>query len=121
MTGSKLVILERYHDAYSANIVRGLLETNGISCVLFDDQHAQNVWWIQSVIGVRIMVAESDLTLARTVLEDAARNPLDLPDGELPPRSFAQEATIFDILLATLMTFFSGAVFFLPKRRKKPD
>lgn len=117
--GQDFVILEQYCDPYYANIIRGLLETNGLECLLFDDGHAQNAWYIQSMLGVRIMVRQNDLETARRLIADIAQTPLPLPEGENAPHAAAEKIGFPKTLLAILMSFLTGSFFLFPKKRRR--
>lgn len=120
MTDSTLVPLDRYCDCYGAHVIRGLLETNDIQCFVFDGLHAQNVWYMQHIMGVRIMVRQSDLEAARAVIEHAQLTPLDLPEGEQPPQTVAESMSVADKIIAVIGTIAAGAPFIpRPKKNKK--
>ena len=119
MTDLDFVILEQYCDPYYANIIRGLLETNGLDCLLFDDGHAQNAWYLQSMLGVRIMVRKGDFDAARALIAAIEENPLPLPEDEEPPAGPAVETTLTEKILAAFFTLLTGVFFFFPGKRKK--
>lgn len=69
MNDAKLVLLDRFLDNTQAQIVRGLLESNGIECTLFDThQSALNMGPVLG--GVRLMVPENQYHLAEKILKD---------------------------------------------------
>lgn len=59
-----MVILENYPNAQEASIVQGMLEANGIPCVVSD----QNNLYVPVFGGVELLVREQDLERARELL-----------------------------------------------------
>lgn len=73
----KIVVLEKYSNAASANIVKGALEASGIPAGVIVDSTANAIW----MAPVRVVVFERDLELAREVISEAGED-LDLTDAE---------------------------------------
>jgi DNA-directed RNA polymerase subunit RPC12/RpoP len=69
----KIVTLRSYYDAMEAEIVRGRLEANDISCFIADDNTlAANPFYNQAMGGIKIKVFEHDLEKCREILAEAA-------------------------------------------------
>ena len=60
-----MVILENYPDMMQASIVQGMLEANGIQCVISD----QNNLYVPVFGGVSLLVPENELERARQLLK----------------------------------------------------
>ena len=73
----KIVVLEKYSNAASSNIVKGALEASGIPAGVIVDSTANAIW----MAPVRVVVFERDLELARKVISEAGED-LDLTDAE---------------------------------------
>jgi DNA-directed RNA polymerase subunit RPC12/RpoP len=67
----KIVTLASYYDPMEAQIVRGRLEANGISCFIADDNMlAANPFYNQALGGVKIKVFEYDVEKCREILTE---------------------------------------------------
>ena len=67
-----------------AELIVGLLESNGVRAFLLaDDAGGQEPQW-QLSGGVRVLVASSDEAEARQVLDDARRDAADVDRGQDP-------------------------------------
>jgi hypothetical protein len=67
-----------------AELIVGLLESNGVRAFLLaDDAGGQEPQW-QLSGGVRVLVASSDEAEARQVLDDARRDAADADRGQAP-------------------------------------
>jgi DNA-directed RNA polymerase subunit RPC12/RpoP len=67
----KIVTLTSYYDPMEAQIVRGRLEANGISCFIADDNTlAANPFYNQALGGIKIKVFEHDLEKCREILAE---------------------------------------------------
>ena len=67
-----------------AELIVGLLESNGVRAFLLaDDAGGQEPQW-QLSGGVRVLVASSDEAEARQVLDDARRDAADADHGQAP-------------------------------------
>ena len=74
----KIVTLESYYDTMLAQIIRGRLEANGISCFIADDNTlAANPFYNQAIGGVKIKVFERDVEKCRDILAEHAIMPSD--------------------------------------------
>lgn len=62
----KLVVLNKYHSAVDANIVKGALEASGIPAGVIVDSTANAIW----MAPARVVVFERDLELAKQVLSE---------------------------------------------------
>ncbi len=64
-----------------AHVIRGCLAAAGIKAVVTDDQHVQaNLLLAPAIGGVRVLVPQKDLTLAREILAAFERGDLALPE-----------------------------------------
>jgi hypothetical protein len=73
-------------DLAAAQIVRGALEAEGITCFLPDEQTAGQLWHLSRALGgIRVEVRAEDLDRARAVLEEVGQG------GEAPDPSEAHE------------------------------
>lgn len=65
----KLVLAKVYYNDAEANIAMGMLRSNGIPCIL-DNEIAFTTFGIQltPTNGIRLMVHQSDLSLALSLL-----------------------------------------------------
>lgn len=69
----KIITLASYYDPMEAQIVRGRLEANGISCFIADDNMlAANPFYNQALGGVKLKVFEHDLEQCRGILTEEA-------------------------------------------------
>jgi ribosomal protein L37AE/L43A len=67
----KIVTLTSYHDLMEAEIVRGRLEANGISCFIINDNVLDyNPFYNQLVGGIKLNVFERDLNKCRDILAE---------------------------------------------------
>ncbi|HEX8605806.1 MAG TPA: DUF2007 domain-containing protein [Pseudoduganella sp.] len=68
-----------------AHVLRGCLQAAGIAAVVADDHHSQVDQLISPALGgVRVLVLESDLAAAGSVLAAYERGDFALQDDELP-------------------------------------
>ena len=66
-----LVELARFYDAGQAQIVRSMLQSYGIECVLFDESASSTLWVYQLAMqGTRLMVHASDQEKAQSILDE---------------------------------------------------
>lgn len=72
MNDEKLVVLGEYPSDIDANIVKGVLETNGVRCII-TNEIMSSLLPIASLSPdmVRVMVFERDLNEARRILASA--------------------------------------------------
>jgi hypothetical protein len=111
----KIVTLTAYYDPMEAQIVRGRLEANGISCFIADDNMlAANPFYNQALGGIKIKVFEHDLEKCREILaEDAVLE----SDDELMTCPYCKSTQVhygaapvkrnwFSIILAALISTF---------------
>lgn len=68
---SSLVLLNEYYSDAEAYIAKGVLETNGIPCVI-NNEIMSSVYpiTITSLGAIRLMVFERDLEAARSLLNE---------------------------------------------------
>lgn len=65
----KIVTLESYYDPITAEIIRGHLEAEGISCFIADGNIvAAQPFYANAVGGVKIKIFEKDLERCREIL-----------------------------------------------------
>lgn len=75
----KLATLGEYDNAVEANMVKGVLETNGVHCIVVNDMMSSILPLAPLKTGlVKVMVFEQDVSLARNILASA---PADDDDG----------------------------------------
>lgn len=111
-----LAFLCRCYDAYAADVLRGMLETNGIECFLLDYHHAQNAPHMQMMVNIRVMVRSVDLETAKDLIKDTESYALSLPAGETRPQSYAESATWWNKTLSILVFMLTMIPF--PLQRK---
>ena len=63
---SVLVEAARFNWAYQADVARTFLESHGLHAVVFDAQ--SNLYSDGAMVGVRLMVLDDDLELAKRLL-----------------------------------------------------
>lgn len=66
----KLVKVAAFLDVNEAYLAKGLLESEGIEALLFDEHSAVVVYSSYAVGGLRLMVRQSDLARAKSILPD---------------------------------------------------
>ncbi|MGN0211866.1 MAG: DUF2007 domain-containing protein [Muribaculaceae bacterium] len=68
----KLATLGEYENSVEANMVKGVLETNGVHCIVVNDMMSSILPLAPLKIGmVKVMVFEQELSLARNILASA--------------------------------------------------
>jgi hypothetical protein len=65
---SVLVEVARFNWAYQADVARTFLESHGLHAVVFDAQ--SNLYSDGAMVGVRLMVLDDDLELAKRLLTE---------------------------------------------------
>ena len=68
---SGLVEAARFNWAYQADVARAFLESHGLHAVVFDAQ--SNLYSDGAMVGVRLMVLDEDLELAKRLLTEHDR------------------------------------------------
>jgi hypothetical protein len=68
---SGLVEAARFNWAYQADVARTFLESHGLHAVVFDAQ--SNLYSDGAMVGVRLMVLDEDLELAKRLLTEHDR------------------------------------------------
>ena len=63
---SRLVEAARFNWAYQADVARTFLESHGLHAVVFDAQ--SNLYSDGAMVGMRLMVLDDDLELAKRLL-----------------------------------------------------
>ena len=66
----KLVKVAAFLDVNEAYLAKGLLESEGIEALLFDEHAAVVVYTPYAMGGLRLMVKQSDLARAKSILPD---------------------------------------------------
>ena len=79
----KLVVFDKYENAVDANIVKGALESSGISAGVIGDSTANAVW----MAPVMVVVFERDLEQAIAAIYDGEMNYEDY-QGEMTREQF---------------------------------
>jgi len=64
----KLVKVAAFLDVNEAYLAKGLLESEGIEAFLFDEHSAVVVYTSYTLGGLRLMVKQSDLARAKSIL-----------------------------------------------------
>ena len=78
---SEFCTVARYLIPTAAHVVCGCLQAAGIAAVVVDDQYVQsNLLLAPATGGVRVLVPEQDLPLAREVLQAFERGDIALGD-----------------------------------------
>lgn len=68
MKDSDIVLLKEFGDIAEAYIVKGVLETNGVLCIV-DNEILSSVYPLPvSPFAIRLMVRRCDIELARDIL-----------------------------------------------------
>jgi hypothetical protein len=65
---SGLVEAARFNWAYQADVARTFLESHGLHAVVFDAQ--SNLYSDGAMVGVRLMVLDEDLELAKRLMTE---------------------------------------------------
>lgn len=68
----KLVVFEKYESPFEANVIKGVLEANGVPAGVLEDGYANTVLRGFSVGAVRLLVREDDVERAREILASEA-------------------------------------------------
>ena len=63
-----LILLARFYDNITAQMARGLLESNNIPCFLFDENHNSAAVILQICVGIRLMVPAAHYEDAHKIL-----------------------------------------------------
>ncbi len=64
-----LVKLESFEFVWEAELIRSLLESEGIQAFVFDAEHIRVNWALSNALGgVRVMVNQIDLSQAQTIM-----------------------------------------------------
>ena len=80
---TELVVIFRTHSDVEASIVRGLLEANGVMCIVSSAvPHSVFPLTVDGLGEVRISVREDDAEEATRIIE-THRSPTDLPNGKI--------------------------------------
>lgn len=68
---SGLFLLATSFNPVQANIIKGILETNDVPCVLFDEDsyNAMSIF-SPAIGGIRVMVHKDDAAIAKDLLQD---------------------------------------------------
>ena len=82
-----LVLIERFHEVYEAELARALLDSHGIEAVVADTGLATIDPLMQRALGgTRLMAPASQADAARELLARAQRGELALAEGDDLPR-----------------------------------
>ena len=69
MNEEKIVVYQTFSDPFNANIVKGLLDSNGIECFLSDENIISvNALYAHAVGGVKLNVFEKDIQRIDSIL-----------------------------------------------------
>ena len=64
-----LVVFDVFDSAFNANIVKGVLETNGVPCMITNDIFSSVFPLTDSFIGqIRVLVFQKDMELAKQIM-----------------------------------------------------
>lgn len=76
-----LVVFGVFYSQVEASIVKGVLETNGVQCIITDEVMSTSVFPLPdtSMGAMRILVFQKDLELAHQIMESA---PIDMQSDE---------------------------------------
>ncbi|MEF9923741.1 MAG: DUF2007 domain-containing protein [Muribaculaceae bacterium] len=76
-----LVVFQEFYSSVEANIVKGVLETNGVQCIITNEVMSTSVFTLPdtSMGAMRLLVFQKDLELAHKIMESA---PIDIADEE---------------------------------------
>lgn len=86
------VVLATYPSRHEAELVRGLLASEGVETALLADDCGTMSPMLQFTLGVRLLVDPADLERARLLLEDfEAPVPEELEDGDESGASSPEE------------------------------
>ena len=81
---SKLVTIRKFRDLPEAYIAKGLLDSAGIECFLFDENIVRTDWfWSNAVGGVKLRMREEDAAEAAELLGASQE---EAPDKETTPQ-----------------------------------
>lgn len=109
--------VERIYDAAHAHIVRGFLESHGITCTLFGEEHNRIAWHLQIALGgIRLMVAAQDAEQARTLLREQATKIKESDQKTLLPPT---KKGLFYTAISSVILLFSGVP--MPLKTRKAD
>lgn len=73
-----LVVFDIFDSAFKANIVKGVLETNGVSCMITNEIFSGVLPLTDSFIGqIRVLVFRKDLELAKQIMSSNPVNDSD--------------------------------------------
>jgi hypothetical protein len=95
MSGPNLITVRTAPDLAAANVLRGVLEAEDISCFIPDEQTAGALWHFSGALGgVRIQINAADEARAREVLDglDQPAAALDASDEISPADRAARRA-----------------------------
>lgn len=66
-----IVLLASYSNSLEANLAKNALEAKGIRCALNDEGMVNMAWHMSNAVGgIKLLVNESDIFSARTILRD---------------------------------------------------
>lgn len=66
----RLIVLREYDNAIEAHIARGVLQSNGVACVL-TNENMSSVYPMTPAGEVELLVRSDDAELAERILNDA--------------------------------------------------
>lgn len=66
----RLVVFDEYADAVEANIVKGVLETNGIPCMLTNENMSSILPLTWAVSKVKLFIFAKDLDTAKRIMSE---------------------------------------------------
>ncbi|MFI3240753.1 MAG: DUF2007 domain-containing protein [Bacteroidales bacterium] len=73
--GEDLILFEVFDDRFKANIVKGVLETNGVPCMLTNEVMSSVLPFTESFMSeIRLLIFRKDYQLAQKIM---LANPID--------------------------------------------
>ena len=77
-----LVILREFRDLPEALLAKGMLDSAGIECFLFNENMIRMDWFLSNAIGgVKLLVYEDDLSVASELLNHEPTESFDVTDS----------------------------------------
>jgi hypothetical protein len=123
-TRQQFVKVFQFRDLSEALVIKGLLESSGIKCLLGDENTVRMDWfWSNAIGGVKLWVRAEDEDAARSLLRSAPEK-MDAPKGQIPkPGASHRYASSFAFtgLLVGILVLSSSYFFYTRPNRKMPD
>lgn len=123
-TPQRFVKVFQFRDLGEALVIKGLLESSGINCLLGDENTVRMDWfWSNAIGGVKLWVPAEDEDAARSLLQCAPEK-IDAPKGQIrkPGASHRYASSFaFSGLLVGIIVLSSSYFFYTRPSRKMPD